>query len=327
MPIPLMLVAAAAGAAAFGLKKGFDANKDNQEAEAFNDEARTIFESAKNELEKERNSTSAILQDLGRMKLNAWNCQLTHFVQSFEKIRNVEFSGQVQVGNLNFSKNEFVRIKEMSLKVKEVMTGGAAALSGGVLAGIAAYGGATMLATASTGTAISALAGAAAANATLAWFGGGALAAGGMGIAGGMAVLGGIVAGPVLAIGGLLLAKRAEKNRAEAESALARVKVEVAEMEKASILVKTIGEVGKEFSIVIHGVARRMDTVLNKLDKLIETSGTDYLTYSDAERKLVYANVQFAQILKLLLETPILTKDGALDKNYHRALIQGKKFL
>ena len=46
--------------------------------------------------------------------------------------------------------------------------------------------------TASTGTAISTLSGAAATKATLAWLGGGALAAGGLGVAGGTVVLGGV---------------------------------------------------------------------------------------------------------------------------------------
>ena len=45
---------------------------------------------------------------------------------------------------------------------------------------------------ASTGTSIASLSGAAATNATLAFFGGGSLAAGGLGMAGGTAVLGGL---------------------------------------------------------------------------------------------------------------------------------------
>lgn len=60
---------------------------------------------------------------------------------------------------------------------------------------------ATTLGTASTGTAISALSGAAATNAALAWLGGGALATGGGGVAAGEAFL--ALAGPVgWAIGG-----------------------------------------------------------------------------------------------------------------------------
>ena len=60
--------------------------------------------------------------------------------------------------------------------------------------------------TASTGTAISTLGGAAATNATLAWLGGGPLASGGLGMAGGTAVLGGIVLIPAVVIMGVIVA-------------------------------------------------------------------------------------------------------------------------
>ncbi|WP_122095338.1 hypothetical protein [Rahnella sp. Larv3_ips] len=72
---------------------------------------------------------------------------------------------------------------------------------GGVVGGSMALGAwalVSAIGTASTGTAIGALSGVAATNATLAWFGGGALAAGGAGMSGGMLVLGGIVAAPII---------------------------------------------------------------------------------------------------------------------------------
>ena len=55
---------------------------------------------------------------------------------------------------------------------------GLTGLAGGALTALGAYGAASALATASTGTAIATLHGVAATNATLAWFGGGSLAAG-----------------------------------------------------------------------------------------------------------------------------------------------------
>ena len=57
-----------------------------------------------------------------------------------------------------------------------------------------------LVGSATTGTAISTLSGVAATNATLAWFGGGALAAGGAGMAGGTLVLGGVALAPVVAV-------------------------------------------------------------------------------------------------------------------------------
>lgn len=68
------------------------------------------------------------------------------------------------------------------------------------------------------GTAISALSGVAASNATLAFFGGGSLAAGGLGMAGGAAVLGGLVAGPALLVMGVIIGAKGGKNLEEAKT-------------------------------------------------------------------------------------------------------------
>jgi hypothetical protein len=96
-------------------------------------------------------------------------------------------------------------------------TAGTAASRGtaaGVFVAVSAAG------TASTGAAIASLSGAAASSTTLAWLGGGSLAAGGIGVRGGTAVLTSIVALPaLLAIGGVLVWKgRKLRKEAEAEA-------------------------------------------------------------------------------------------------------------
>ena len=63
---------------------------------------------------------------------------------------------------------------------------------------VGVYGITATFGTASTGTAIGALSGAAAQNAATAMLGGGPLAAGGLGVVGGSAVLAGLVAAPAL---------------------------------------------------------------------------------------------------------------------------------
>lgn len=73
-------------------------------------------------------------------------------------------------------------------------------------------------ATASTGVAIGSLSGAAATSATLAWLGGGSLAAGGLGVAGGTLVLASIVALPAAIAGAGVLAYQGHKMREQARS-------------------------------------------------------------------------------------------------------------
>ena len=77
------------------------------------------------------------------------------------------------------------------------------------------------LGTASTGTAIASLSGAAATNAALAWLGGGTVAAGGAGVAGGSFILGlfgpiGAAIAGVSAISGIALVR--SKNRKQVEN-------------------------------------------------------------------------------------------------------------
>jgi membrane protein implicated in regulation of membrane protease activity len=91
---------------------------------------------------------------------------------------------------------------------------GAGTIAGGSLA-VGSWALVGALGSASTGAAISGLSGVAATNATLAWFGGGALAAGGAGVSGGMAMLGGIVAVPLVAIASFGTHKKAREIEEE----------------------------------------------------------------------------------------------------------------
>ena len=110
------------------------------------------------------------------------------FIVSFEKLHNVELSESIGMDEL-----QKFRIDKQSLdELKEIQTIGGSILGGvaggaalGAIAAFGAYGGAMTFGAASTGTAIAALSGIAAQNATLAFLGGGSLAAGGLGIAGG----------------------------------------------------------------------------------------------------------------------------------------------
>ncbi len=83
----------------------------------------------------------------------------------------------------------------------------------------------SMVGTASTGAAIGGLSGAAATNATLAWFGGGSLATGGAGMAGGSVALGGIIVLPLVAVGSYFSHRKA--NKLEAETVVIRKETDI----------------------------------------------------------------------------------------------------
>ena len=344
MPLPLVPIAIAAAVGLFGAKKGIDAHSDQKKAKDLGQRAQKKFDKAKKTLEKARKECTADLESLGQLKFDIWDRQLGRFVALFSQLRNVEVIGALkieQLGSKAFSKEELAKMHELSKLANEVVSGGVAAIGSGALVGMASYGGATMLASASTATgttAISSLSGAAATNATLAWFGGGSLATGGLGIAGGTAVLGGLVAAPVLAVGGMVLAAKAKKNLAEAKVNLAKAKKAASEMRAATSLVEGIRKVAAQFQDVTMELDERFTPVLDDLDVTIAQRQRrwrwlpwkvriNFTRLSEPEQRTAHFAYLFAQTLKVVLETPMLTQKGALSHDYPQALEAGRKFI
>lgn len=158
---------------------------------------------AQQKAEAAAKKTNQKINELGK-HTSALYTSLTTIQSLFDCIRNVP-----EEKMLKYEKLKVIRVNwkqqaekiELEYKKAEVKTAGqgAAGVGAGVavaaLGPTAAMGIATTFGVASTGTAISALSGAASTNAALAWLGGGALAAGGGGMAAGSAFL--ALAGPV----------------------------------------------------------------------------------------------------------------------------------
>ncbi|MEZ9833027.1 hypothetical protein AB4341_05795 [Vibrio breoganii] len=131
---------------------------------------------------------------------------------------------------------------------------------GGVVGGSTAVGAWALVSTvgsASTGASIAGLSGVAASNATLAWFGGGSLAAGGAGMTGGMAVLGGIVAVPMLYFASRGAYKKAQKISEETEKLDAEIvklkamlPIAKSELDKAKKCAAYIDEISSRYEMV-----------------------------------------------------------------------------
>ena len=183
MPLPFILGALAIGAGAVGVKKGIDAHEKNNQAKRIYDNAKFMHEESKKNLEKARKLTNNSLENLGKLKLDVMSNNINRFVRAFSQIHNIELStsrGIEELRRLNISKEELEEMKKMVNFSLEMSLGVAQGSVAGGLAALGAYGGAMTFGVASTGTAISGLAGAAATNATLAFLGGGSLAAGGL---------------------------------------------------------------------------------------------------------------------------------------------------
>ncbi|TKE90018.1 hypothetical protein FCV44_20845 [Vibrio kanaloae] len=329
MPLPFILAGAAIVAGGYGVKKGIDAKDDFDTAKRVNRRAQSMFDEAKSELEEERELTQKAMENLGQAKYKIYNESIIPFVDVFSKIKNVSFEDNNLDDATNLpvmSAGELARMKSSVLAIKGVLSGGITALGSGGLAGLAAYGGVGVLGTASTGTAIGTLSGAAATNATLAWLGGGSLAAGGYGMAGGMMVLGGVVAGPVLAVGGMMMASKAEAAKEDAYGNLDKAELASEQMKEARVAASGIRLRFEEITKVLRSLELRFQPLLQSLNELVE-SNTNYSTYSEEDRKGVMIAASTAKVLKNLLEAPIIDKEGTLTPESRKVLEETKKII
>lgn len=170
--------------------------------------------------------------------------------------------------------------------------GAAAGVAGGAavasLAPTAAMWVATTFGTASTGTAISALSGAAATNAALAWLGGGALAAGGGGMAAGQALLalagpiGWGIAGASLGLSILALSSKNQRIADEASVETKRLKRLTASLQQTIARIRQIDDM----------TVRMVKSLGERYEELRYLNGADYqaLPYDTQEALGVFVN-------------------------------------
>lgn len=315
MPLPLLFIGIAAATGLAGAGKTVKAVVDNTNANKINTAANEGVDNARKRLEQQRGAVAQSLEKLGEEKLQILAGTVTSFVSAFEKIKNIDFTSSVgleELEKLHIDQKDFEELKELGNFAIQVAGGVTAGAAGGALTAIGAYGAAQTFAAASTGTAIASLSGAAATNATLAFFGGGSLAAGGLGMAGGMMVLGGLVAGPALLVMGLITgAKSQEKldqaliNKAQAEEIMEALHV-------ASDQCSAI----RRRAYLFYSLLAHLDTYLLPLvwqmEDIIAKEGTDYRTYSPESKKVIMAAASNAGSVKAVLDVPIMTDDGSL---------------
>jgi hypothetical protein len=220
MALPLIPVIAALIVGGIGgIASGVGGALTLQEANKIREEAKKYYDDAKNSFDDENETTTKILAALGRRELNV-AASFGRFSKAFEKIKNKPEFSKVRLIDSFDIRFDPVGIEEVSVNAGSIVAGGIAAITSGVAVGFAAYGGAVALGTASAGAALAGLHGVAFTNALLAFFGGGSLAAGGLGMAGGTLILGGIAVAPVILVGGGIFLGIALNQKKKAQEAV-----------------------------------------------------------------------------------------------------------
>lgn len=315
MPIPIILGAIAGGAAIYGAVKGVSGAIDHSKAKNINTEAQSIVDKASSEVEEQRKITFHALEKYGKRKLNSFNGVIVDFLNVFSQLKNIEAIQTPELDKLgagDFSSQSLTGLKNDYQAIQDAGLGLGAGLGGGAALAFGAYNGTMLLATAGTGTAISSLSGVAATNATLAWLGGGTLAAGGGGMALGTMVLGGIVAGPALAIFGHILGNKGEEALNNAHNNLEQAQTIRAEATLTVSKLQAISQVTSLASQTFQQITIQLRRSVDALSEVIEAYGNDYRTLNQPSRETVLRTVKFSQLIKTMIDTPILDKDGNL---------------
>lgn len=315
-----MIIATAGGllaiaAGAFGIGKSIKAGADQKEANRTNERADDIIKDASEKIEICRKNCGTAIDNLGQCKIQILDKSIKPFIAEFEKLNHVELSeskGLNELQKMVLDQKKFTELKQLQSMASSLVGGLASGAMAGALTAFGAYGAAGALATASTGTAIASLSGAAATNATLAFFGGGSLAAGGLGMAGGTAVLGGLVAGPALAVLGVVVGAKASANLDKAYSNLSKAKEYKEEMDAASVLCIGIRKRSAMFNRFLLSLNAVFEPLIYEMTQIISNKGTDFRSFSDDEKKVVAEAMALAGAIKSILDTPILDDDGNL---------------
>lgn len=323
MPLPLLFIGIAAVTGALGIGKSVKAVVDTNTANKTNQKANEIVEQAKNRIDIARKQSGNSLEALGRKKMNVLNYSMNNFIKAFETLKNVDFRQSVGLNELSkfqIDSQSLSELKKLGGFATSIIGGLGGGALGGALTAFGAYSAAGTFAAASTSTAIASLSGAAATNATLAFFGGGSLAAGGLGMAGGTMVLGGLVAGPALAIMGLIVGAKASKAKDEAYSNLAQARKYSAEMDAAVELCWAIAKRADMFCKLLSKLERYFDMAIKQMQEAINEHGSDFNSFSQQQKESVAASASLAKAIKSVLDTPILSKEGRLTSQSHRLL-------
>ena len=315
MPLPLVFIGIAMATSALGAGKAVKAGLDTYDAKHINQSANQIVSESTSMLNAQREACSEALRKLGEEKIFLLNGNMTQFLDTFTRLKNVDFretEGLSELSKLHIDEKDFVELKALCNFAASLAGGGMAGTAWGMAVAFGAYKAAGMLAYASTGTAIASLSGVAASNATMAFFGGGSLAAGGLGMTGGMMVLGGLVAGPALLVMGLVAGDAAKKGLDQAKTNHAEAVQMAEQLDTASKQCEAI----RRRTYMLYHLLARLDTYflpcIYKMEDIVKAEGEDYSRFTAESKKVIASCVSIAVSIKAVLDTQLLTDDGLL---------------
>lgn len=326
MPLPFILGAAAAIAAVGGVGSGIHGATKMKEA---NDTMKSADSRHKRNIRRFDNtstSTNKAMDELGALELEILQ-SFDEFSDAIEKIQNRPQFKQYKKDGVTLPKYDKDTLKNVSVGAG-VLLGGLGGAAVGTAGGFAAAGATTSavmaLGTASTGTAIASLSGAAATNATLAALGGGALAAGGGGIALGTTILSATTLGVGLLVGGVIFNVTGNKLSDKADEAWAQMKRAEKTIDTACEYLNDLKSVAITYNDSLTKARYKYQEIFEDVSYTINVlEKTDWNDFSKEERTATQNAVLLVGLLYKMCQVSLVNKaknDNEMNSVNHSAI-------
>ncbi len=316
--IPLALIGLGASTGVGGIVTGVMGGLKMKDAQSIADAARKRYDESTSLTKDRVGESNERIQQYGRQQEQARRLVIERMGAFIERHRQqVKQSAAQLLDGVDAEQRDIEAfIGALTADVNWIKGAGMAALTGvGVSAGIP--GAVTALGAASTGTAIGSLSGAAAQSATMAWLGGGSLAAGGGGVALGTAALGVVTIGPTMLIGGLTLNVQGEKAVTQAKEYEAKVAVAVEEQATFRSFLDALDSRISEVSGVLAGLVSRAQEVLSTLEQL------DFDPKQHAAEFQRALSLTFA--VRDVCRVPLIGDDGQMNSDMIQLILKYKE--
>ncbi len=299
---------------------GVQAVQDRKEAKSIRQQADEIKKEIEEKTEAIRDDLNKTLAEFGEMRVHALKNTVGNFLECLKqlnqkaKVKEYDFLTEIDLTPVQVKELETIDMNA-SQAIKTLAVGGSFAAVGVAATPAIVTSAVTALATASTGTAISSLSGAAATNAVLAWLGGGSIAAGGGGVAAGTVVLGtitgGVAVGAAVISMGILASSFYSRKLTEATEYLAQVKEWEEKAKQNWVVLEALKTRTLEMQQVTADLEKRAAKELEKLKSLIPFFNKD-------DKKHVSTFQKCALLVKSMSElaqVPLLDEDGNMTES------------
>ncbi|WQT41282.1 sortase [Helicobacter pylori] len=293
MPLPFILGGLALAAAGYGFKKSIDASETADKVNEIVKEAEDLKEGAKNRVELAQSDCKNALMRLGEKKFHVISRGVSRFVEHFNQLKGHQFF--VKDSDMQDLHKQVSVVQNFSKQLDASGMNEESAI-GGMFAG---YGG-LCVSSWTTGAML-----------------GGGLTMGGLA---GMAVFGGLVAGPALAILGVVNANEMEEKLEKAKAYHSQVEEAV---KKADVIIDQFQAIEKMAKLFTRQITK-CDALFFSLSQdaiaTMKKHNYNHSFYSQEERDQLCFTVSTLMTLSAFLKVPIIDEHQKLHEKAKRTL-------